>query len=419
MSARYFRVVDDYTAEDRAMLQALYSRNPSSIDHKLEQLRGTSERGRFMDKYYIGYGHKSIGDCGVTTVFCENVSLYEAKLIEDSPLFAGQESSTRYLDFSNMRPENIDFERDRLIQFWLDCYEELLEAARAYFSYYHPDSKANQHLAFDLARCLLPLGVKTNVAWTTSLSHAREHIQKLAVHPHRPARELAAELHEKLKAGYPNSFRSSDVIDAHEKFTQAVWQDPVSDTGDYSDYRSGFAQVDYEPDALGRELTRRDDFNSRVHIKDYLDFGSLRDLHRHRPALIPLPYKTLFHHATFLEKDLYGSMIERIMGADFVGRLQSQFANLGSEDEDLVTYPLGSSVPCELITGIGHFKYIAELRSRTDVHPTLRAFIFRSCNQLRKSTFGRRYVDTLNIDNSPAAFMPVEKRAEQTIEEKF
>src|SRR5262245_27953558 len=93
------RLVDDLTPEDVAMLQALYSRSAESVDVHLEKVKETGS-GRFMESYYVGYTHKSIADCGSTTVFIEGVSMLAAKAIQDWPLYSGQETSTRFIDFS-------------------------------------------------------------------------------------------------------------------------------------------------------------------------------------------------------------------------------------------------------------------------------------------------------------------------------
>jgi hypothetical protein len=85
--------------EELAMIQALYSRSPASM---LVHLQEVSEKGaeKFMEQYYVGYGHKSIGDCGHVLIAFEGVSMLVAKAIQDSQLYSGQEASTRYMDFS-------------------------------------------------------------------------------------------------------------------------------------------------------------------------------------------------------------------------------------------------------------------------------------------------------------------------------
>ncbi|MDD5464353.1 MAG: FAD-dependent thymidylate synthase, partial [Candidatus Moranbacteria bacterium] len=85
-----------------AMLQALHSRSTGGIKSHLKILQ---EKGaeNFMEKFYVGYGHKSIGDCGSVTVFVEGVSMLGAKAIQDWRLYSGQEASTRYVDFSKQK----------------------------------------------------------------------------------------------------------------------------------------------------------------------------------------------------------------------------------------------------------------------------------------------------------------------------
>ena len=85
--------------EAEAMLQALHSRSVGGIR---EHLKILAERGaeKFMSSFYVGYGHKSIGDCGTPTIFIEGVSMLAAKAIQDWELYSGQEASTRYIDFA-------------------------------------------------------------------------------------------------------------------------------------------------------------------------------------------------------------------------------------------------------------------------------------------------------------------------------
>ena len=92
-------------AEAQAMLQALYSRDPASV---YAHLKTIAEKGpeKFMASFYVGYGHKSIGDCGTVTLFIEGISMLTAKAIQDWMLYAGQEVSTRYVDYSSQRFED-------------------------------------------------------------------------------------------------------------------------------------------------------------------------------------------------------------------------------------------------------------------------------------------------------------------------
>ena len=73
-------------AEATAMLQALHSRSTGGLRSHLKVLEKKGA-DNFMQSFYVGYGHKSIGDCGTTTVFIESVSMLAAKAIQDNPLY--------------------------------------------------------------------------------------------------------------------------------------------------------------------------------------------------------------------------------------------------------------------------------------------------------------------------------------------
>lgn len=60
----------EINAESEAMLQALHSRSTGGIRSHLEVLKKTGS-DNFMSRFYVGYGHKSIGDCGSITIFIE------------------------------------------------------------------------------------------------------------------------------------------------------------------------------------------------------------------------------------------------------------------------------------------------------------------------------------------------------------
>ena len=92
-------IYDQLNPEDEAMLQALYSRSAASVTKHIKKVKQTGS-GKFMERFYIGYGHASIGDCGSTTIFIECVSELVAKAIQDNQMYSGQQTSSRYVDLS-------------------------------------------------------------------------------------------------------------------------------------------------------------------------------------------------------------------------------------------------------------------------------------------------------------------------------
>src|SRR3989344_2470069 len=91
--------------ESSAMLQALHSRSTGGLESHLKIL-ATKGPDNFMKNFYVGYGHKSIGDCGTASIFIEGISMLAAKAVQDWALYSGQESSTRYVDFQTQPFKN-------------------------------------------------------------------------------------------------------------------------------------------------------------------------------------------------------------------------------------------------------------------------------------------------------------------------
>src|SRR5680860_519895 len=103
-------IYDEFNPQDTAMMQALYSRSGESVEEHVKKVK-ESGSGKFMEKFYVGYGHASIADCGSTTIFLEGVSMLAAKAVEDWPLFSGQETSSRYINsvsYTHLRAHETD-----------------------------------------------------------------------------------------------------------------------------------------------------------------------------------------------------------------------------------------------------------------------------------------------------------------------
>src|SRR5574343_71877 len=97
---------DEFNPEDTAMLQALYSRSPESVAKHVEKVRQTGS-GKFMETFYVGYGHSSIADCG-------------------------QETSTRYVDMAKqpiIDPLNTE-QSQKIINDWMDFYKSAMEPVK-------------------------------------------------------------------------------------------------------------------------------------------------------------------------------------------------------------------------------------------------------------------------------------------------
>ena len=201
--------------EANAMALAMYSRDPQSFDTHLETVKRVGPE-KFMAQYYVGYGHRSIGDCGTTTICAENVSMLCAKAIQQWALYNGQEASTRYIDMSKQEIINPlkSHVGEEIQNTWMKVYDKMLTVLPPYLKEKFPMredenpkvyERAIYAKAFDIARSLLPAGATTYVGWHTNLRQAADHLQELRNHPLDEVRETAEEMATELNKKYPSS----------------------------------------------------------------------------------------------------------------------------------------------------------------------------------------------------------------------
>ena len=214
-------------AEEEAMLQALHSRSIGGIRAHLQQLIKYGA-AKFMRMFYVGYGHKSIGDCGSATIFIEGVSMLAAKAIQDTPLYNGQEASTRYIPFDKQPFYNPATTADgddileRQRNFYLHALQVMQKELLSRYPYEtYGDTEASESRtkykkainarAFDITQCFLPAGASTNLSWHTTLRQFSDRLLWLRNHPLEEVRAIAEAIEEALLQMYPNSFSKKTV----------------------------------------------------------------------------------------------------------------------------------------------------------------------------------------------------------------
>src|SRR3989338_10536571 len=209
-------IYDEFNPEDTAMMQALYSSSAASVTEHVEKVKQTGS-GKFMEKYYVGYGHASIADCGSTTIFIEGVSMLVAKAVEDWPLYSGQETSSRYIDFT--RQPIIDplgtIGSKKILDRWLEFYVNAQTPVGEHLRIKYPRrsdedetvyERAVKARTFDILRSFLPAGITTQLSWHTNLRQAWDKLALLRHWPLPEVQETAKLIHSQLQAKYPSSF---------------------------------------------------------------------------------------------------------------------------------------------------------------------------------------------------------------------
>jgi len=410
------RIVDDLNPEDTAMLQALYSRSAESVDVHLEKVR-QSGSGKFMSNFYVGYGHKSIADCGSTTMFIEGVSLLAAKAVQDWPLYSGQETSTRYIDMSQ-QPIRDPFgtpQSKEILDGWMAFYVSKQDAIGEIIRQRYPkrpDEKQDTYdravkaRTFDIMRGFLPAGITTQLSWHTNLRQAGDHLSCMIHHPAPEVVQLALGLKNQLRDRYPSSgfelsLASVSGVDNKNQALRDVrqdWENRVAKAFTYS------ATLDAQHDQIfvasvhGRPIelfagarnmglrryaeilaTRPKGCVLPHFLTDLgqytfeflLDFGSFRDLQRHRNGVIRMP---LLDVSWGFERWYVTELGDLWQEADKL--IEEQTARIRRLPDDPVARQyytaLGFRVPCQVMMGLPSLLYFLELRSGKTVHPTLR-----------------------------------------------
>ena len=379
-------------AESLAMLQALHSRSTEGVDGHLKVL---AERGpeKFMSTYYVQYGHKSIGDCGTAVVFIEGISMLAAKAIQDSRLYNGQESSTRYIDFATQPFHNpLEIESGTQIQeawrhFYLKAVTAMKEVLPTRFPRQEDEKETSYNKAiaarsFDICRGFLPAGASTNVAWSTTLRQFADRIQELRHHPLQEVRDIAHALEDSLIEAYPNSFNTQkkryEQTEAYlaEATHEYYYHDPASP--EIALVHDGINKIQLESyrelintRPIKTELPKWLAAYGTASFAFTLDFGSFRDIQRHRAVVQRMPLLTsgLGFNEWYLE--------------ELTDELRDQAIALLAEQADAVDsltdeptlrqyyLPMGYNISNYLTGDLPALAYLVELRASSLVHPTL------------------------------------------------
>lgn len=384
-------IYDEFSPQDTAMMQALYSRSADSVEVHVEKVRASGS-GKFMERFYVGYGHASIADCGSTTIFVEGVSMLVAKAIQDWPLYSGQETSSRYIDMSKQMiidPVGTKESKD-ILNKWMKFYTESHEEVRKHIMKKYPRkdgedegvyAKAVTARAFDTLRGFLPAGVATQFSWHTNLRQAHDKLVYLRRHPLVEVREVAEKILAGLKEKYSHSFGHKETPD-QEKYWNFIEKK-------YNYYFNKSAkQFIAKTNINKKEITQYNDIflkrSPRLSLPNFLsdlgsvtfefllDFGSFRDVQRHRNGVCRMPLLTTkYGFNEWYINELPDNIKDKAV--KLIKEQTKSINKLKTTQENRQYYcAMGFNVTCKVTYGLPAATYVAELRSGRLVHPTLR-----------------------------------------------
>jgi thymidylate synthase ThyX len=425
-------LVDDLSPEDVAMLQALYSRSSESAEVHLRKLtagnhpdpltnameeavlkqRGLKTKSSsFMERFYVNYGHKSIADCGSTTLFIEDVSLLAAKAIQDWPLYCGQETSTRYIDMGSRRivdPVGSSASA-AILERWMDFYRSNQSSVASHVRSTHPKGAHEKDDAyegavrartFDIMRGFLPAGITTQLSWHTNLRQAGDHLSWLVQHPSEEIASIAMGLRSILAAQYPSSGMGMSLpgVSGTERSaeTEAAlieWQgrfgaDVAYNAPQLCDrFNDGLVEMQTSIRSLksytdilssrprGAVLPHFLSDLGQCTFLSLLDFGSFRDAQRHRNGVCRMPgLDTRRGFERWYVQQLPIDIAEEAYG--LIAEQSRAIESLDCSPVDRQYYvALGYRVPCSFTYALPATVYTMELRSGKAIHPTYRRVI--------------------------------------------
>jgi thymidylate synthase ThyX len=457
-------ITDKFDPEVQAMLLAMYSRSYGPIADRLpDSEQSANEHKLKLGKYYINWGHKSVGQLGVTTVWLEGVSQLAAKAIENHPLFNGQESSTRYINYGTQPaiiPNSLDVEIQRELDYWqttwTDFYNKALPVVVKKLKKDYPFEEQYKHLplpelddpayikafttwentikarAFDKCRGYLVAGSVTNVGFLGTFDTLNDHFGEMLHHPCSEMRGIANEVLTKMKEKYPYGtmpvdelFHRYSYVDNSFFYTNGEscrsGHQVIVDREDLSSQNE--AEQEFMNERLIKYLTQRKK-GQRIDrvtasklmftMRGYIDFGSYRDLHRHRAGVCDMRILTPGNgiHSYYSEdlSDELKAELE-VISSNFSNWYTKTITHSpGSVYELQYSVPMGYMIHVTYKCDINQVLYLLELRSGKTVHNTLRHLI-HEWGKVIYSSFGdsiKIHID-YDVDNFTL------KRGTQTI----
>lgn len=451
-------LVQGLNEQDAAMLQALTSRDTSPIQVQLEKIQ-KSGSGKFMERFYVGYGHKSIADAAFVHLNFRHISLLAAKAIENWGKFAAIELSTRYVSMVNSDVIDIDetcyfadMKQSEVQVEFLKFYRRNRAKVRAHVVAEHPrrdGEKAEDYeracdaRTFDILRGFLPAGTLTNMWLTIDFRQVYEMLYWLASHPLLEVRDLADATNTLLYKQFPGSFKETLKRDdwgmamgrayAYMSYElgHRIFQDLEGEVGavrsDFPTYGELVKDLDEDLSYLALRpafapLPPMYHQTSLLTWRALTDFAGLRDIQRHRmyTPRLPVLLGTGQLHDWYLDnlpKDVFVEATQ----------LLSKFTPYWSEphrtrkpnqtaDEFLTqmqyAVPIGTVCPVQVQSTLGGMIYTLELRTKEDVHATVRNVYLRLATH-----FEQAYPDIrITINRNPDPWTV--RRGQQTIIER-
>lgn len=401
------------TPELLAASGARYSRNNEGIESIVSKI-DFSNTDKSVDGIFkmVDYGHASIADMAPVAMFMDDISIYLAYYLwANAPTAGGQESSTRYLKYSNsacLTKKDIEYEGDiDLDKFYKDAFEHYEKALGIWeeIAIKFPNllniplaiqvdkselgqkklSRMQRNFAFDRARVYLPIAGKTNVMMINSARSWVELISLLLSSSHSEFNLLGEKLKTELALVTPrltkHAVQKTETTNVLNDEFLAL-QQYIDTPGENDTAHDGaFLRLYNAPsaglDSASTHRTNRYSYfgdapklTSVIFGWDKIAMAEVRDLNRHRTGskkLIAIPNG--FYDAS--DQAPNNLLLEKLTELGKFGVMaKDQALKLLKEGSTSYMYftLLGHTYHFEHLTTLDKYIYEAELRTGVGAH---------------------------------------------------
>ncbi len=436
-------VLSGKSEEDIAMAMAVTSRSPMPFDDILKGV-DKDRSSKFLERFYITYGHGSIADTAIIHIAMENVSQIAIKALEDTRLAAYQEKSTRYQIIDRhhvVYPKEIKGTELKLyretINNLFDVYESmvkvLLKEARKKIKRKSGETKGAYENriripVIDRCRLLLPAATMGNVGFTMSGRSIEYTIAKMSSSNLSEVKELAADIKKVALKELPILVKYADPIKyliSQRKSLQSIADKlKVNSTST----KNGVKLSHYDKDALERIVAasiyrfsnvnykdiyrkvKQMSINKKISLYDQIigkrggrhdkplrelestyytfevvcDYGAFRDLQRHRMTSQTIPLLTA--NLGYIEPEglRQTGMAERYR--DAMDRAKNTYGKLAQKSPEAAQYvvPMAFNRRFLFRMSLREAMYIIELRSRPQGHISYRRIAWQMWDEINK-----------------------------------
>jgi hypothetical protein len=281
-------------------------------------------------------------------------------------------------------------ESQEIISNWMNFYNNSQEEVKEYLKKKYPRGpeeeeivyeKAIKARCFDITRGFLPAGITTQLSWHTNLRQSYDKLCWLRHNPLPEVREISENILKKLKEKYTNSFCQTTREDQEEYRKSISEQHNFLKPQEISSLKmiTNIKNEDLEP--FTKILQERPIKTGlpgflgelgNITFEFKLDFGSFRDIQRHRNGVCRMPLLTtsLGFNNWYLDQLPENLKLE---AQDLINK-QLDLLNKLEASEEIKQYyiAMGFDVFCRVTYGLPATAYVIELRSGKPVHPTLR-----------------------------------------------